>query len=182
MYINTTRDLASIAKQRRIALGWSQQALADRMGVTRQWVVALEHGKPRLELRLVLRALKALGLGVSVEVPPTGARDLTHPQWPRHTPLADLRPPAAAPTSPPAPTRRQPGGRVSAPVPLLLTIAEHQLHNPDVVVEGHRRAAALPWPVAPWTRSSQRRRQGGPASPQDEHAPPTKSPRGADGP
>jgi len=35
-FVHTTRDLARIAKQRRAALGWTQQALADRLGVTRQ--------------------------------------------------------------------------------------------------------------------------------------------------
>ena len=43
-----------------------QADLALRAGVSRQWVVAMEQGKPTLEVGLVLRTLETLGLEVTV--------------------------------------------------------------------------------------------------------------------
>ena len=43
-----------------------QADLALRAGVSRQWIVALEQGKPTLEVGLVLRTLETLGLAVHV--------------------------------------------------------------------------------------------------------------------
>ncbi len=51
-----------------------QADLALRAGVSRQWVVAMEQGKPTLEVGLVLRTLETLGLEVAVkprDPPPT---------------------------------------------------------------------------------------------------------------
>lgn len=44
-----------------------QSDLAVRAGVGRQWIVALEQGKPSLELALVLRALLTLGLELELK-------------------------------------------------------------------------------------------------------------------
>jgi transcriptional regulator with XRE-family HTH domain len=44
-----------------------QQALADRVGVSRQWIVEAEHGKPRASVGLILRTLDALGMNLAVE-------------------------------------------------------------------------------------------------------------------
>jgi HTH-type transcriptional regulator/antitoxin HipB len=43
-----------------------QADLALRAGVSRQWIVALEQGKPTLEVGLVLRTLETLGLDVTL--------------------------------------------------------------------------------------------------------------------
>jgi len=64
MKIISARDIAALVKQERKKLGWTQAELAMRSGVSRDWVIALEKGKPTLELGLVLRALKALGLSL----------------------------------------------------------------------------------------------------------------------
>jgi DNA-binding XRE family transcriptional regulator len=45
---------------------WSQQELASRAGVSRQWIVALERAKPTTELGLVLKTLAVLGLKIDV--------------------------------------------------------------------------------------------------------------------
>ena len=45
----------------------SQQQLSDRLGVSRQWVVEVEKGKPRAEIGLILRALEALGLRIWID-------------------------------------------------------------------------------------------------------------------
>lgn len=64
MKIISVRDIAALVKQERKKLGWTQAELAMRSGVSRDWVIALEKGKPTLELGLVLRTLKALGLSL----------------------------------------------------------------------------------------------------------------------
>jgi HTH-type transcriptional regulator/antitoxin HipB len=43
-----------------------QQTLANMIGASRQWVVGVEKGKPRAEVGLVLRALDALGVALSI--------------------------------------------------------------------------------------------------------------------
>lgn len=62
MQIRTPRELAMRLKETRQEQGLSQAELADRIGVSRRWVSQLESGKKTLEVGLVLRAIKALGL------------------------------------------------------------------------------------------------------------------------
>lgn len=40
--------------------------LADRVGVSRQWIVEIEHGKPRAEIGLLLRTIDALTLEMRI--------------------------------------------------------------------------------------------------------------------
>ena len=67
MQIRTPLDLGLIIRHCRRKLKLSQTELARKAGVGRQWVVAIEQGKPRAELSLVLRTLSALGLSLSVD-------------------------------------------------------------------------------------------------------------------
>jgi HTH-type transcriptional regulator/antitoxin HipB len=60
--IDSLRDLATTVHARRSDLGLSQEELAARMGVSRQWISAFERGRPRAELGLVIRLLHALDL------------------------------------------------------------------------------------------------------------------------
>ncbi len=60
--IDSLRDLATAVRARRLDLGLSQEELAARMGVSRQWIGAFEGGRPRAELGLVIRLLHALDL------------------------------------------------------------------------------------------------------------------------
>ncbi len=46
--------------------GWIR-ALAKRVGVSRQWLIEAERGKPRAEVGLVLRMLDALGVRLAVD-------------------------------------------------------------------------------------------------------------------
>lgn len=70
MHIRTPLDLGLAIRERRRQLGLSQAELAARAGVGRQWLVAVEHGKPRAEIGLVLALLDALGCALTVtEVP-----------------------------------------------------------------------------------------------------------------
>ncbi len=45
------------------------QAVADRVGCSRQWIAALEGGGERLEVALVLRAFSALGVQIDARAP-----------------------------------------------------------------------------------------------------------------
>lgn len=65
--IQTPRELGLTIRSRRKELGWDQATLAAQVGVTRQWVIDIEKGKPRAELGLALRALRVLGLSLNVE-------------------------------------------------------------------------------------------------------------------
>lgn len=62
MHIHTPEDLGHVIRERRKGLGLDQAALAERAGVSRQWVVEVEGGKPRAEVGLVLRVLRVLGV------------------------------------------------------------------------------------------------------------------------
>jgi len=65
--LRTSRDLGLVIRQRRKSLRWDQAQLAERVGVSRQWVIEMEKGKPRAELQLVLRTLNVLGLVLTVD-------------------------------------------------------------------------------------------------------------------
>lgn len=66
MNIISVKDLASLIKQERKNQGWTQLELAERSGVSRDWIIALEQAKPSVELALVLRTLKALSLSLAI--------------------------------------------------------------------------------------------------------------------
>ena len=60
--IATAEDLGSIVREARKARGWSQAWLARETGVSRQWLIDVERGKPGAELGRVLRLLAVLGV------------------------------------------------------------------------------------------------------------------------
>lgn len=64
MRIRTPQDIGLTIRERRIQRGLDQTELASRVGVSRQWLVEIEKGKPRAELGLVLRTLRQLELDV----------------------------------------------------------------------------------------------------------------------
>ena len=74
MFIRTPLDLGLAIRERRRRLGLNQSDLASRVGVGRQWIVAIEQGKARAELGLVLRTLAALDLRLSVDDDEASAR------------------------------------------------------------------------------------------------------------
>ena len=69
MQVRAPSDLGQAIRQRRKQLGLDQRSLAERVGVSRQWIVEIEKGKPRAELGLVLRTLKALELQLEIGNP-----------------------------------------------------------------------------------------------------------------
>jgi HTH-type transcriptional regulator / antitoxin HipB len=65
MRIRTPVDLGAFIRDRRTKLGLDQKALAEKVGVSRQWIVEVEKGKPRAEIGLLLRTIAALDLRLS---------------------------------------------------------------------------------------------------------------------
>jgi HTH-type transcriptional regulator/antitoxin HipB len=76
--IRNSRDFGAAVKDARLRRGLTQAELADQIGVSRQWVIALERGKSTAELGAALRTLSALGMVVDVvpEPPDTATIDL----------------------------------------------------------------------------------------------------------
>lgn len=66
MQVRTTNELGLRVRQARGSRGWTQQELARAAGVGRQWIVALEAGKPRVELDKVFQTLAALDISISI--------------------------------------------------------------------------------------------------------------------
>jgi len=66
MKTRTVRDLGALVRSARRAQGLTQADLAKRLGASRDWVVRLEQGHPRLEAQRVLDALVVLGLTLDV--------------------------------------------------------------------------------------------------------------------
>jgi transcriptional regulator with XRE-family HTH domain len=83
--IDSIHDLAATARGRRHSLGMTQEQLAARMGVSRQWVSQFERGKRTVELGFALRLLDALDLGLRLETDPAH-----HAPAPAGSPAIDL--------------------------------------------------------------------------------------------
>lgn len=66
--IINSNDLAVLIRERRQQLMLSQAQLALQVGVSRQWIIDVEKGKPRAELQLVLTLLHALGICLHASV------------------------------------------------------------------------------------------------------------------
>ena len=72
MRIRTPIDLGALIRERRRALRLDQKTLADKVGVSRQWIVDIEKGKPRAEVALVLRTAEALNIALTADKPTKG--------------------------------------------------------------------------------------------------------------
>ena len=66
MRVRTATDLGAFIRERRVKLGMDQSSLAKNAGTSRKWIVEVEQGKPRAEIGLVLRTLKALGVSLDL--------------------------------------------------------------------------------------------------------------------
>src|SRR5580704_7236129 len=73
--VRNLKDLGAVIRERRRQLRLDQKALAERVGVSRQWIVEAEHGKPRAAVGLILQTLEALGLQLGVDEAPKGRQD-----------------------------------------------------------------------------------------------------------
>jgi HTH-type transcriptional regulator / antitoxin HipB len=68
MEMRTAADLGAFIRERRTKLGMDQSDLAEKARTSRKWIVEVEQGKPRAEVGLVLRTLKALGVSLDIAV------------------------------------------------------------------------------------------------------------------
>jgi len=69
MRIRTPIDLGLVIRTRRKQLGLDQRTLAERVGVSRQWIVAIERGKTSAAVGLLLRTLQELGVTLDATSP-----------------------------------------------------------------------------------------------------------------
>jgi HTH-type transcriptional regulator/antitoxin HipB len=72
--VRTPRDLGALIREHRGRLGLDQRALAERVGVSRQWIIEVERGKAGAAVGLLLRTLEALGVTLLVDDAPSPAR------------------------------------------------------------------------------------------------------------
>jgi len=79
MLLRTPRDIGALIRQRRRELKLDQQSLAQRVGVSRQWIIEMEAGKPRAALALVMRTLNVLGVRLVAEEPKKTRRFVVPP-------------------------------------------------------------------------------------------------------
>lgn len=69
MLVNTARDWGNVVRDRRVALGMTQEELAQNVGRARQWVIRFETGHSgSASTSDLLAVLGALGLSVEVKV------------------------------------------------------------------------------------------------------------------
>jgi HTH-type transcriptional regulator/antitoxin HipB len=76
--LRNAAQLGATVRLKRKEKGLSQQAFAELLGVERKWVLRLEAGNPKAEVGLVLKALDALHLRVSLgdeHRPPSSRED-----------------------------------------------------------------------------------------------------------
>ena len=67
MRIRTPIDLGAVIRDHRKKIQLDQKSLAAKVGVSRQWIVEVEKGKPGAEIGLVLRTIEALGINLEVD-------------------------------------------------------------------------------------------------------------------
>jgi HTH-type transcriptional regulator / antitoxin HipB len=67
MRLRTPEELGVLVREKRRALKLSQSAVAKPAGTSREWIVDLEKGKPRVQLSLVLRTLVVLGIAIETQ-------------------------------------------------------------------------------------------------------------------
>lgn len=66
MNVYNARDLGAAARQKREALGLTQKAVADAAGVSREWLLSFESGKPGVSLSRVFTVLHTLHLSLEL--------------------------------------------------------------------------------------------------------------------
>lgn len=69
MNVQSPQELGVLVREERKKRGWTQAALAERVGVRPLWISEFERGKTTAQIGLVLRTLKALDLAISVAKP-----------------------------------------------------------------------------------------------------------------
>lgn len=73
--IRSATDVGNVVRAARQRRRMTQHDLALAAGVSRRWIVALEAGKPRAELALVLTVLDALAVPLLADTPQAASLD-----------------------------------------------------------------------------------------------------------
>ena len=66
--LKNTRDIGALIRRRRKDLGIDQAELANKIGVSRAWVIKVERGHPNAQIGLVLRLLNYLDVPLSASL------------------------------------------------------------------------------------------------------------------
>ena len=74
--IQSTQELGLVIRAVRKSTQVRQDDLAAMVGVSRQFTVDVEKGKPTVQMARVLRLLKELGVELSVTIPLAASREL----------------------------------------------------------------------------------------------------------
>jgi HTH-type transcriptional regulator / antitoxin HipB len=73
--IRTVNELGVIIRRLRKERGWTQEELAERAGISRRTLIALEGGSPRGEIGIVMRVVAALDRELGIEGRADGGDD-----------------------------------------------------------------------------------------------------------
>lgn len=90
MRIREVEDFGAVARQRRRDLGLSQDALAKRAGVTRQWLVRFEQGNLDVSLSKVFAVMVELGLTLRTDPSESRSRTIGMPSFSFTIPRIEL--------------------------------------------------------------------------------------------
>lgn len=88
--IRVVEDFGAVARQRRRDLDLSQDALAKRAGVTRQWLVRFEQGNPDVSLSKVFAVVVELGLTLRTDPSESRSRTTDMPSFSFTIPRIEL--------------------------------------------------------------------------------------------
>lgn len=66
MRVRSRKELGALIREFRRERKLTQAKLAETIGVSRRWVVQVEQGKTSADLRLLLRALRAVGAEIQI--------------------------------------------------------------------------------------------------------------------
>lgn len=94
--IQSTEELGLVIRAVRKSTQVRQDDLAAMVGVSRQFTVDVEKGKPTVQLARVLRLLKELGIELSVDIPSAASKELerlAHRRAESSRPIATNGPP-----------------------------------------------------------------------------------------
>jgi y4mF family transcriptional regulator len=74
--LQSTEELGLVIRAVRKSTQVRQDDLAAMVGVSRQFTVDVEKGKPTVQLARVMRLLKELGIELSVDIPSAASKEL----------------------------------------------------------------------------------------------------------
>ncbi|MGD9638753.1 MAG: helix-turn-helix domain-containing protein [Alphaproteobacteria bacterium] len=86
MIVDSLKDLGAFVRENRKAKNLTQDMLAKKIGVGRQWVSSFENGKANPDFNLLIRTLKILDIKLSIQ----NENPITAPKLKNNINLDDL--------------------------------------------------------------------------------------------